>query len=150
MSCVNNLPTALYWSNCPVSQRGYLELCLPLHSLILIPCSLCSLTTRPSALQPTSRESICAPAEAVTVTLKEDRAETRLHRTNVTALRFGYKTPAILSLGEFGGWTEIWILSFFKAMQWKEERENENGMANEKIEGWEILIRHILDDLLNT
>jgi hypothetical protein len=32
----------------------------------------------------------------------------------------------------------------------KEERKNESGIANEKIEGWEILIRHILEkSLLN-
>lgn len=136
-------------SNCPVSQRGYLEPCLPPHSSLLIPCSLCSLTTVSLCSSAASRDSICAPAQVVTITLKEDRAEARLPGINVTALRFGYKNPAILSLGELGGWTEIWILSFFKAMQWKEERENENGKANEKIEGWEILISHILDDLLN-
>lgn len=45
MSCVNNLPTALYKEQLPCVPKGIFGALSPLHALLLIPCSLCSLTT---------------------------------------------------------------------------------------------------------
>lgn len=108
-----------------------------------------------SALWLTHSGSICgqSPCSSCHLRKRGNRIEMRLPEINVTASRFPYKNIAVLNLWEFSSWTEIGILSFFFLRpnnKEKEERKDENSIANEKTEGWEILIRHILaKSLLN-
>lgn len=146
MSSVNNLPTAL----CEAQLRkGDIWNLVSLSTLLSVfPAALPSGHPGPLLFSQLREVASVPPLRLSSLTLKEDRAEARLPEINVTALRFTYKNPATLNLGELRGWTEIWILSFFLRPhnEEKKERENENGRANGKIEGWEILIGHILED----
>lgn len=146
-SKVRDLETTGWMEQLPSILKAVFTDLSPLRSSILIPHS-----PSPRALLLADSGHLCAPPPVQGVNWRQRTLNgTRLPASSMTAPWPLIKTRLFESTG-VQQLDRIWILSFFLRPRNKgeEERECEDGIANEELEGWQVLIRYTLErSLLN-